>query len=126
MESTDVHLLGATFEHLVLPSRVSNAIVDNDHLNHSLLRRLSDAWTFIRDKLDEGSVKDTLGESLSLLFDHSGRMSSKDGLLEAFAKIESPEFKGRLAIHVTQQNAAILIYRENEYVPKLPPQHRRG
>lgn len=114
--SSQPRLLEAVFDHVVLPPRLPAAPETNSMpLNWELMARFLDACKQMRCRETE-NLWDTVEASL-LLTQHLNRgPASKESLAAAFSQVAQDESVAWLVLHAVQQNAVIIIHKNNECV----------
>lgn len=112
--SSQPRLLEAVFDHVVLPPRLPAAPETNSMpLNWELTARFLDACKQMRCRETE-NLWDTVEASL-LLTQHLNRgPASKESLAAAFSQVAQDESVAWLVLHAVQQNAVIIIHKNNE------------
>ncbi|KAI9701732.1 MAG: hypothetical protein M1820_006360 [Bogoriella megaspora] len=107
-------MLDSVFNHIVLPPKLPGGEERNlDLTEQDLISRILDACRTIRDRLspEEYAHWDSLRRSLeSSKRVNSGRKINKDSLLFELRQMLDGDF---LILHVTQQNAGILLEKQN-------------
>lgn len=112
MKPDDAALLQAIFHHLVLPSKVPQQYDgDDDAIAQDLGQRLQDAFTLFRN-VGPSEIWDILESSLQTIRVLNGEYLDKNDLSQAFENLLGCKSTVWLAIHVVQQNAALLVYRD--------------
>ncbi|ROT41910.1 hypothetical protein SODALDRAFT_347045 [Sodiomyces alkalinus F11] len=113
MDASATKLLEAVFEHLVLPPQLPGAFDGNDTaLTRNLGERLQAACASLRHAGDT-RVWDTVEVSLKATrsLNHNALASGDIRILHALSLLTHDGAVEWLAVHVIQQNAAILIHR---------------
>lgn len=118
MDSEQPSLIEDVFHHLVLPPKLPRkSDGDKAALADNLGKRLHEALAILRF-VGNPTAWDVLDASLRATRDVNQGFLTGDGLRDAFrAVVESSIW---LALHIVQQNAALLIHRDTSYVPLVP------
>ncbi|RSL53391.1 hypothetical protein CEP54_010421 [Fusarium duplospermum] len=112
MNSEQPPLVEAVFHHLVLPPKLPRKFDgDNAELAVNLGKRLHEALPALRN-VGNPAVWDALDASLRATRALDQGFLGGDDLLEGFRTVAESEAPVWLALHITQQNAALLIHRD--------------
>lgn len=117
-------LLKAVFHHLVLPAKLPQKYDgDNVALVQDFGKRLQGALTIFGD-IGGTNIWDTLKASLlATTALNQGSLNGED-LLKEFESLADSDDAPWLALHVVQQNAAVLVHRNSSYLLSSPrPTH---
>lgn len=113
---SNMDLLQAVFNHLVLPPRVPGAQdEDIEAVSHDVLVRMLRACKTINTFVDSSSSQAfrTLQASLEACLLHNPCRLEKSTMLKHFRNLQPNDM---LILHVFEQNCALLIRRENRFV----------
>lgn len=123
MDSDKICLLVEVFNHLVLPSKLPGQPFENPtSLLHELGRRLRNACVTLRP-LVPSKIWDTLIASLNIIINLNQDVLSREKLLGAFHLLAEADSDTWLALYLLEQNAALLIHKDNRYVDCLMSFH---
>lgn len=112
MDATKAGLLKEVFNHLVLPPKLPGKPFENPVLLlHELGRRLQKACVTLRP-LVPAEIWNTLIASLNIIIRLNQDFLSRENLLEAFHLLAKGDNDNWLALHVLEQNAALLIHKD--------------
>ena len=116
MESPRASLLNAVYDHVVLPAHIEAPQVTDEALNGDLSRTFGNAWNKIRQAANLPDDQDVLGATIALSKTLNIGNPSEEILLKAFGQFSEPTCFAWLIIHVSQQNAALLVHKDERYV----------
>ncbi|EHK46815.1 hypothetical protein TRIATDRAFT_291137 [Trichoderma atroviride IMI 206040] len=112
MTELTTRLLKEVFSHLVLPPKLPGKPFENPVLLlHELGRRLQKACVTLHP-LVPGKIWNTLISSLNIIIRLNQDSLSRESLLEAFHLLAKGDNDNWLALHVLEQNAALLIHKD--------------
>lgn len=99
-------------QHVSLPSRLPGSLeARTEHVEQALVERLHDTCRFLRD-LTDGTFRDTFDHLRRTLIScktvNAGGRLNKTTLLSAFRDLQNDDV---LILHVSEQNAGLLIRR---------------
>ncbi|KAK0755675.1 hypothetical protein N5P37_011775, partial [Trichoderma harzianum] len=112
MDANKAGLLEEVFNHLVLPPKLPGKPFENPvSLLHELGRRLQKACVTLRPLVPAKLWKTLIG-SLNVIIKLNQNFLSREHLLEAFHLLAKGDNDNWLALHVLEQNAALLIHKD--------------
>lgn len=116
MDTNKARLLEEVFNHFVLPPKLpGKPFEDPVALLHELGRRLQKACVTLRP-LGPARIQNTLISSLDIIIKLNQDFLSGESLLEAFHLLAESDNDNWLALHIIEQNAALLIHKDIAYV----------
>jgi hypothetical protein len=105
-------LLEAVFHHLVLPPKLPDSFDgDNADLARALGERMQNAVDGVHG-LDDRRVKNALTSSLQATRALNDSSLYQEEMLQAFQFLGNSNDNGWLGIHITSQNAALMVHRD--------------